>query len=153
MGRMAKEKKAKLANAPKKPRTTYITFSMECREKYSEDFKMLKTFKEQAAFIKKWDNISKEDKSRLQEDFDAENALYKEALAKYMESELYIQDCEAVGIKPKKAKSPSAYNLFMASEYKKSGSNDLKENSQRIGELWANMTDDEKAPWKLKAEE
>merc|ERR1711973_22402 len=144
MGAMAKPKKSiKLANAPKKPRTTYINFSMECREKYTEEFKDMKTFKEQAAFIKeKWDNISPEDKARLQEDFDAENAVYKEALARYMDSDLYIQDCDAAGIKPKKAKAPSAYNLFMASEYKKgTNSNDLKENSQRIGELWANMSD------------
>merc|ERR1711902_464451 len=144
---MVKAKKAKLANAPKKPRTTYIAYSMELREQGK--LADLKSFKEQAAYIKEhWDKLDASEKKRLQDDFDKENEVYKKALANYMSSDLYINDCEAAVITPKKIKTPTAYNLF-ASHHNKSSSKDGKENN--ASEVWANMSEEDKEVWKKKA--
>ncbi|KRH93169.1 putative High mobility group, HMG1/HMG2, High mobility group, superfamily protein [Pseudoloma neurophilia] len=147
------KKTKKLANAPKKPPTAYLSFSSFLRKSEPELFKG-KSIAEQREILKEqWAELSEDEKDKYESEYKLLKEKYDKENEEYKNSPQYIIDCKEAGVKIKRKRPKSAYNLFVSMEYQKMEGT-FAECTQQLSAKWKSMSNKEKEKYiKLSEEE
>ncbi|ELQ76542.1 putative High mobility group, HMG1/HMG2, High mobility group, superfamily protein [Trachipleistophora hominis] len=149
---MPKKSRQRLAHAPKKPASSYLSFCSHLR-KTDEALKSMAPSDQRQHFATKWRTLSDTDRKGYEDDYQQRLQAYREEYKKYKASDLYKQDCEAIGKESKKKRPKSAYNVFVAEEYKKVEGSSFGEHTAELSRRWKSMNEEEKMVFRRKAEE
>lgn len=103
-------------------------------------------------FATKWRALSDEERKQYENDYQKRLVAYREEYVRYKASDLYKQDCEAIGKEHKKKRPKSAYNLFVAAEYKKMEGS-FGEHTVELSRRWKSMNEEEKMVFRRMADE
>jgi len=165
---MPKVKKPKDANAPKKPLSVYFAWAQANRQRITKSMPVNYSIADLArAQSKEWKELSEEAKKEYQETYDQEMVTYKKLLNAYKQTNNYAMHLKKVkeynvenakNAKFRKdenapKKYQSAYFLWMADQREGLTAQGLghKEVLKKCGELWKNVTAEEKKPYEDKA--
>jgi len=148
-------------NAPRRPLSGYFRFSNSIREEVEKEtgLRGVKT----APFISaKWKEVDQETKDELKQEFDEEMVVWKKDFAAYKETDDYKNFQEKKRAKKakkaKKMKDPnapkrpaSAYFLYVADVrqdvVEELGKSDIAVVGKKMGEMWRNLSDEEKSKY------
>jgi len=147
-------------NAPRRPLTTYLRFSNSIRKEIEAETGLsgVKT----APFIsQKWQAVDQETKDELKQEYQEEMVVWKKEFAAYKQTDDYknFQEKKAKKAKKvKKMKDPNApkrpltaYFLYVAEVrqdvVEEIGKSDITAVGKKIGEMWRNLSDEEKAKY------
>lgn len=156
-------KLAKPANHPKKPVIAYIAFSSDKRKELGLNKGSIEEQSKTLGDL--WRNADPALKDKYNKKYQEEMERFNKEMEEYKKTEEYKQYVEALkkfkkenkkGGKKKRARSVNAYNLFFGEQIQVAKAKGDKVNIGDIAKvtskLWAEMSSEEKAVFKQKAE-
>lgn len=145
-------KHKKLANAPKRPPTPYLAFTSKHRKSHPELLQGKNVSEQREYLVKTWRDLDPSVKVVFEKEYKELKNKYKADYEIYVNSPQYVIDCQEAGIKIKRKRPKSAYNLFVSTEYKKM-TGTFSECAQKLSAKWKTMSDTEKEKYIKMSEE
>lgn len=137
------QKAKKLANAPKRPPTAYLAYTSHVRKTEPDAIAGMKFAEQREYLTKRWKDLDEAEKQKFEKEYALLRDKYKNDFDSYKKSPQFAIDCKEAGIKLKKKRPKSAYNIFVSTEYP-TMTGTFAECAQKLSQKWREMSEKEK---------